>query len=381
MNTLSPIIPAVQPGAVRAALVQARAVLGEDAPDLLVVNDPQRATATPAVLRAMSGVFDVSRTRVLVATGSHRFAPEVRRAFAAGLPGAAELAWHNAHSVDLARLDGPDGWYAHPWLVQARTVLAIGSVEPHYFAGFTGAHKTLTIGCAAYDEIERNHAGALDPACRPCRPDASPVHAGIVRLLAAVTAGRRVAAVNLMQVGDAIIDAAGGAPLDALDALAPCVKSAYLRHIPQPAHALVAEVTGALACSFYQAEKGIKNCEAAVRDGGTIILVAACPEGVGQSAFTMLLRDAPTYAAAMAEIRRRGYRLGDHKAVRLRYLTDPACRGVRVFTVCPGLSAADAALLGVQPAASVAAALAVAGVSPDDPGVYRIEDAANTCVG
>jgi hypothetical protein len=84
-------------------------------------------------------------------------------------------------------------------------------------------------------------------------------------------------------------------------------------------------------------------------------------------------------SAAVEIVRQRGYRLGDHKAVRLRYLTDPATRGVRVYIVSPGISADDAETLGIRKAVAVDAALREAGVAEQDARVYRIVDAGNTC--
>jgi hypothetical protein len=374
----------VRDNALAAAVRDACRLLSGRPPDLLLINDPQRGTATTAVLRAMRAGLDVCGVRIVVAAGSHRFAAAVRSDFERSVFGdlrPAACDWHDALRPDLAPVAaGPEGWRGHPWLAEARRVLAIGSVEPHYFAGFTGAHKTLTIGCAAYPDIERNHEAALQPACRPCRTAGNPVHEGIARMLATLAAGRCLAAVNLVQDGDTILDAAGGEPLASLDALATRVRAACLRTIPRPADGLIAEVTGALACSFYQAEKGIKNVEWAVRNGGAIVLAADCPEGVGQDAFLDLLSRAPTHAAAVATVRGRGYRLGDHKAVRLRYLTDPACRGMRLFAVCPGLEDGRAAILGVRKAASVADATRLAGLNPASDTVYRIRDAGNLCV-
>jgi hypothetical protein len=382
MTLLEPAAPAPRSGAIAAALAAARAALGGGRPDVLVVNDPQRATATPDVLAQAGACFDLAGVPVVVATGSHAFRAaqraELEQACACAATGA--WSWHDARGAGLVPVAGAGGWRCHPLVARARRLLAIGSVEPHYFAGFTGAHKTLTIGCAAGADIERNHAGAMSPLCRPCRTDGTPVHDGVVAMLRALEQGRRLAAVNLFQSGATVVDAAGGAPLAARDPRGARGGAARQRRIPRPADVLVAEVTGALACSFYQAEKGIKNSEWAVRDGGAIVLAAACPQGIGQDAFTRLLAEAPTHAAAVAAVRARGYRLGDHKAVRLRFLTDPACRGVRVFAVSPGLSDADAALLGVRKAATVDEALAEAGFPPDGPGAYRVADAGNTCV-
>jgi len=380
MQTLRPDILNMRPGCLPQAVADARAALGVNTPDVVLVNDPQRATSTPDVLTAMRGAFDFSSARLLVATGSHRFPDNQRQAFErkfAGTPFAA-WDWHDARRADLAPVGVHDGWRAHPWVANARHILAIGSVEPHYFAGFTGAHKTLTIGCAAYADITRNHEHALSPACRPCRAIGTPVHDGIVRMLDQLDANHSLAVVNVMQSGGNIIDAAGGAPLNALSALIPKVEAAYLRRLPKPAPSLVVDVAGALACSFYQAEKGIKNSESAVCNGGLIVLKAACSEGIGQDAFVDLLRVASTYAEAVKTVQQRGYRLGDHKAVRLRYLTDHATRNVRVFVVSEGLSKTDAALLGVSQATSVEDAFQQAGVSLDS--AYYVEDAGNTCV-
>ena len=133
MITLEPANPVPRSGAVRSALAQARAALGVSAPDVLLVNDPQRATATPEVLEQAHEFFDLSRTRVLVATGSHTFGPDAREALqrsCACIPLGA-WGWHDARGAGLAAIGGAQGWRAHPWVGEARHLLAIGSVEPH----------------------------------------------------------------------------------------------------------------------------------------------------------------------------------------------------------------------------------------------------------
>ena len=345
----------------------------------VAVNDPQRHTDTPRVLAALRELAG-DGLRLVVACGSHRFDPGARRRFERRLTdgaGAASIAWHDATEDSLVDVGG---WRAHPWLAAAEAVLAVGSVEPHYFAGFTGAHKTLTVGTAAYADIERNHVHALSPECRPARLMGNPVHDGIARMLHSLATGRRLAAVNLVQSGSRILAAFGGEPLAALQAAVPIARRTFARTTDTPADAVVAEVAGPLGRSFYQADKGIKNTEAGVRDGGVVVLVAGCEDGLGQDRFCELLREASTHAEARRLVAERGYRLGDHKAVRLRALTDPAGRGVRLLIVAPGLSEADASLLGAGKAATVAKALSSAGVDPEQDRVVHVEDAGNACL-
>jgi len=216
--------------------------------------------------------------------------------------------------------------------------------------------------------------------CRPACLDANPVAEGVLAMLAALESLTPVAAVDLVQAGPEITAAVGGSARSALFGCIPAASAAFVRRTGQSFDALVADVTGPLGESFYQADKGIKNSEHAVRDGGCLVLAAGCPRGIGQDRFVRLLRRAATHAEALAAVESDGYRLGDHKAVRLRRLTDPACRAVKVYAVSDGLSASDAALLGLRKAASVEAALADAGVRPGRDRLAVVRDAGNVCL-
>ncbi len=367
------------------AVDNALAVLGDIGEHGLTVavNDPQRDTRSADVLGELFQRVDPKRCRLVLATGTHRFDESVTGPFLADLLRGTKLAAvdvHDARSPELKPTSGGNTWTGHPWLSGPGGKLGIGSVEPHYFAGYTGAHKTLTIGLASYREIEDNHAHALSPLAQPGSLMSNPVFQGISGMLRSLHASGPVAAVNLVQAGSRIVGAFGGGAMSALADAIELAAATFACEIETPAAALILEVTGALGRSFYQADKGIKNSEHAVRDGGVIVLCAPCPEGVGQDHFVSLLRQADSYRKARDVVTGRGYRLGDHKAVRLRRLTDPRERNVRVFLVSKGISAGDARLLGMTKADSADAALRAAGINIDAPGVYRVRDAGNVAV-
>ncbi len=102
-----------------------------------------------------------------------------------------------------------------------------------------------------------------------------------------------------------------------------------------------------LGRSLYQADKALKNCQGAVRTGGGIVLEAPCPEGVGADAFLRLLRRTHDYDAARQIVDDEGYRLGDHKAVKLLYLTDPKHRNMKIAAVSPKLRGEDLGKSGI----------------------------------
>lgn len=372
---------ATSPRELRAAL---------DADELvLVVNDPCRSTRTFEALGALSAFAAElgrrPRVRALVATGTHRFSATERGAFEASTftnlaLSIEDVVWHDA--ADEARLRPLGEASIHELVASARALIAVGSVEPHYFAGATGAHKTLTIGCLSHRGIEENHRGALDPASNPLRLDGNPVHDGIARLVAALRQDRVVVAMNQILLGESVVAARVGDPIGTLHALLPEAHRVYARALDRPADVIHLRVPLPLGKSFYQADKALKNNHLAVADGGGILLESACGDGIGQHAFVRLLRSASTYAEACEQVALHGYRLGDHKAVKLRHLTDPAARGVHIALLSPNISPDDCRVLGVQPVASVEEGLAWLGAQIRRPIVrgVRIEDAGMACV-
>jgi nickel-dependent lactate racemase len=358
-------------------------------PILLVINDPFRTTQTRAALRALAeiaaGLPRPPRFEVLVATGTHSIPTAGRAAFermtlqdcGLSLTG---VTWHDCRAEE--ELASVGGVRMNGRLVSARRLLAVGSVEPHYFAGFTGAHKTLTIGCMAHAAIEANHAGALDPASDLLCLRGNPVHEGIVRVLDGLkAAGKQIVAINQVVCGAELIAAAAGDPLETLDALVDTARRVYVHRLDRPVDVLHLRVPPPLGRNLYQADKALKNNHLAVRDGGGIILEADCQDGVGPDAFLNLLRRAPDYATACRIVEQEGYRLGDHKAVKLRHLNDPAQRGVHVALAARNVAVADAQAAGMRLFSSpqlALEALAAELQGPLERGLI-VEDAGVTC--
>ncbi len=65
--------------------------------------------------------------------------------------------------------------------------------------------------------------------------------------------------------------------------------------------------------NLYQAQKALDNAACAVRDGGVLILVAECPEGLGNQTFETWMREADSPDALLARIQQE-FVLGGHKA-------------------------------------------------------------------
>lgn len=375
-QTLSPaILPQPQTGesVVRAALtangsmsrlLDAAARSGE--PVLLLVNDPHRSTQTRPALSAIAAIGRESpglpRFRIVVATGAHRFPDDQRRDFERVMLTGCELqiedvTWHNG--ADASSLAAIAGVRMSRLLVESRFVVPIGSVEPHYFAGVTGPHKTVTIGCMSVRDIERNHSLALDESSEVFRLQGNPVHEDMVGIIQRMTSGgKSVCAIGEVVRGSALLAAAAGDPLGVLEALLPTARQVFRHAIPRPVDVLRLRVPPPLGLNLYQADKALKNNHFAVRDRGAILLEAECREGLGPADFLTLLRQSDDYATVKRMVFDRGYRPGDHKALKLRHLLDPACRGVRVAVISPFLRGPDLEGTGIDLFPTVELALA-----------------------
>ena len=356
---------------------------------LLIVNDPYRATQTrPALLELgafLRGLKLDLRFRVLVATGTHAVDPARRQAFEAQVFSDCGLSidsigWHESGNADAMVAIG--GVRLNRAIAESRHLLAIGSVEPHYFAGITGAHKTLTIGCMARADIEANHAHALSPDSRILRTHGNPVYDGVARVVRDLAdAGRRYCAINEVICNDAVVAAAVGDPLTTLDELMPAMRQCFVYDVEKPVDILNLRVPPPLNQNLYQAEKALKNNGGAVRKGGGILLDASCDEGIGPARFIELLRAAPTFAQSCERVAQRGYRLGDHKAVKLRHLTDPACEGVHVAIASSRLRQDEMAGTGLNVFENVDAAMdwLMRTIKPEALNGLVIDDAGNLC--
>jgi nickel-dependent lactate racemase len=75
--------------------------------------------------------------------------------------------------------------------------------------------------------------------------------------------------------------------------------------------------------TLYQAQKAIENGKLALKDGGTLILVSNCQEGIGQSKFWDLLTSDHDPQSVLLRIGD-GYKLGYHKAARIVQLVSRA---------------------------------------------------------
>jgi len=286
----------------------------------LVVSDITRPCPTwrilPHVMRLLksSGVHR-DNVRILIATGMHRgHTPAERRRLLGRY--AASISQVADHRVDLVQHVGTTRRgtevSVNPLLLDADFALAIGNVDVHYFAGYTGGYKAVIPGLAGRETIEKNHSLMMLPNAEPGVIESNPVREDLEE--AGQFTGLRYIVNVVLDEANRTVAAFAGHPIAAHRAAAKTMDHLVKVSIKEPADIVVASAGGyPRDINLYQAHKAIENASHAVKTGGTIILAAECREGFGNSTF----EDWTMTASDLEEIGRKlssRFILGAHKA-------------------------------------------------------------------
>lgn len=268
---------------------------------VIVTSDITRYTGSeiylPLLVEELSrcGIED-RQICILVALGIHR--PQTaaeQRKIVGPLYGRIEVVDHDCDDaeqlVELGVTAGGIPVAVNRRLVEADRVIVTGTVGFHYFAGFGGGRKGLIPGVAARETCMASHFAVFNPAPQrgkhpqavPGELEENPVHRN---LLEAARMVRCDLLLNTVLAPDkAILGVYAGALEEAH--LAAC---AQVRQLYQPATepvdlAIISSGGEPKDINLVQAQKALDYCSRAVREGGTIILLAACRDGFGHEQF------------------------------------------------------------------------------------------------
>jgi len=343
---------------------------------LVIVNDASRPTPTRKVLLEISYLLRPHPDlRFLVATGAHR-APtpeEYTYIFGDLYEGfKPKIFAHDARKeCDMAYLGRSKSGtqiYLNKMVKEADGIIVIGSVEPHYFAGYTGGRKAFLPGVASFKTIEMNHKLALSEKARSMALAGNPVHDDMSDAMALLS-GLRVFSIQTVLTGDHRIYAATAGDLCAsFDGAIEKANEIFCVKCERKGNIVVTAAPYPMDIDLYQSHKALENGRLALVEGGVIILLSKCRMGVGEDAFLKLLSSAKDCKDVMTKIER-GYKLGYHKAAKLAEMGTWAC--VWAVTDLPPDTIAKAKMV---PKANIQEAFdeAVALISSQGKGPYAV---------
>ncbi|MBN1255904.1 MAG: nickel-dependent lactate racemase [Deltaproteobacteria bacterium] len=296
-----------------------------DSPEVLfVVNDATRPTPTARILDHLAGEIEGGRpVHFLVATGAHTpptpaeckmiFGPMFERFQKV-------ISIHDAQAeskmVHLGITPRGTPLALSRRVVEAPKIVAISSVEPHYFAGYTGGRKSFFPGAAAFSTIEHNHRLALEEGASPLVLEGNPVHEDLAEAMGALEEKEIYSFQVVLDQFHRICAASAGSLEGTFAAAMQKAREVFSVKVHERADIVVTVAHAPMDIDLYQSHKAIEHGRLILKEGGIIILVSQCPKGVGNKGFYRLLCRAADPEEVFKLIEK-SYCLGDHKAAKI----------------------------------------------------------------
>jgi len=258
---------------------------------LILIDDGTRGTPIPRLLKRVvgelwaAGVLD-GQIRLLTAQGTHRkmTAGELEQKLAEfyGRFEAQQHDWLNESNLhEFGRTSDGTRVTANRLLAEADFVIGLGSIVPHRVKGFSGGAKIAFPGVAGREMQERNQweaskrmsetvMGVAENPMRLRMEEAARI-VGLNYIANVVTdADKKIVGCF---VGDTVVAHRAG-----------CRLSREINAVTLPRRADIVLVDSHPADrDFWQSAKGFYSGTMAVREGGTLIVVAPNPEGVADN--------------------------------------------------------------------------------------------------
>jgi nickel-dependent lactate racemase len=286
-------------------------IAGHSKKAVIIVSDTTRPTPTakllPPLLSELSGVEDIT---VILGLGIHRKQTEdEKKRILGGLYGRVKSIEHDVNDcVHIGTTSRGTPVEIFRPVAEADIVICTGTIEFHYYAGYSGGAKSILPAVSSKRSIDANHAFMLDPKSFAGRLDGAVrkdieeagAMLGIDFILNVVLNERKE--IIFAAAGD-YIDAhrKGAAFLDRLSKIQ-----------AEPADIIIVSPGGwPKDIDIFQSHKALEHAKNALKEGGSIILVAECREGYGNRVYEEWLkydRD------EVIERFKSGFVMGGHKA-------------------------------------------------------------------
>ena len=268
------------------------------------------ATILPPILRILEEEgIDRQQITILVGTGLHRpnEGEELVSLVGEEIAGSYRIVNHKARQKESLVYIGDSSCGAPIWVdrvyVDADLKIATSLVEPHLMAGYSGGRKAICPGVMGVETMRVLHGPELmgHPKSAEGIIEGNPFHrqslevaqkAGVdFTLNVSINARRQITGIFC---GDLEKAHAGAVRF---------VEEQNGAYLAEPVDVVVTSSAGLpLDLTFYQAVKGLTAVLPIVAEGGTIIIVARCEEGIGSDDFERLLLDTQSAEAFFKQL-------------------------------------------------------------------------------
>jgi len=197
-------------------------------------------------------------------------------------------------------------------VAQANLKIVLGNFEFHYFVGYSGGVKGAIPGVASLRTIQANHSLMVEPNAVAGHYEDNPVRQDIEE--AGAMLGIDFVLNVVLDADFNIVAAVAGDPLKSHTVGRKILNAQNMVDLNDYADVVVVSAGGyPKDIDLYQSQKALDNARLAVRQGGVIVLVAECRDGMGHGTFADWMTAGHTPDQLIQRIRD-NFVLGGHKA-------------------------------------------------------------------
>ncbi|HCJ67814.1 MAG TPA: nickel-dependent lactate racemase, partial [Elusimicrobia bacterium] len=244
----------------------------------------------------IAGISD-EKIRFIIAYGTHRQhrAEENKKIYGEALINRFQFIDHNPDADDLISLGklstGNELWI-NKYVAQADFLIATGNIEPHAFAGYGGGRKAILPGVSGRKTITKNHSKVCRRGTEIGKLENNPIHEEMLEAAHRVASTKPFFILNVIRNSTKeIIGIVAGDFEKAFFAGIKIAQSLYSVTVPEKAEVVISSCGGyPKDINLYQSQKTITASAEITKEGGTIVLLAECRDGVGQPVFEKWLR-------------------------------------------------------------------------------------------
>lgn len=208
--------------------------------------------------------------------------------------------------------------YINKHYMQADLRIVVGNIEPHQFMGFSGGVKSASIGVAGKKTINHNHAMMTDENAKLGAYEVNPARQDVEEIGRMI--GVHYAHNALLNGKKQIVEVLSGDPYAIMEKAIPRVREIYQVPVDASFDLMIVSPGGyPKDINVYQSQKGLAHAALVTKQGGTIILCAACPEGTGSQTYEQWVTDEKidSHDAVFHHFSTGGFQVGPHKAFQI----------------------------------------------------------------
>jgi len=267
----------------------------------VVISDITRPVPNKVILPPILDVLQQGGIRreditILIATGIHRpnEGRELDEMLGDNIPADYHIVNHVSREPENHEYLGETSRgipaYVDKTYLGADLKILTGLIEPHLMAGYSGGRKSVCPGLCSVETMKMMHGPYIleDERSATGIIKGNPFHEGAleIALMAGVDFILNVALNDERQITGIF----AGDLLKAHEEGVKHVNKTVRAEVAKPADVVLVSSAGyPLDTTFYQAIKGMVTAMDVVREGGAIILVAECEDGIGGTEFTDLV--------------------------------------------------------------------------------------------